>query len=423
LGGLHQRGEIETAVTGQQLDLAALDRPELPPLLKQARLRKRLKPVFVTEFDRTLWPLRIGESSVQLSVDRGAINAGTSRERICELELELVEGSVATLFDLASELQGELMLRPMSRSKAERGYALAGVEFAPVKASPIALDPQMSCERAAIAILAAGSAQLQANEHGMLTSADPEYLHQMRVAVRRLRSALAVFKDALPDEPFAALRRELKWLGRRLGVARDRDVLQTELLPPFKRAVGRSSTMESLDGAMEKSRAQANRSARTAVRSRRYAALLLGMGRALSVADWRIAGERGNEDVLPFSARLLEARFDAVVKRGAKLEKQSAKELHALRIAIKKLRYALEFFAALYPGESAKSFRARAVDLQDCLGTINDQAGMQRLIEGAGPWPERFVATLEGWCARVVFEQRERLRGLWRSFRRARRFW
>lgn len=84
------------------------------------------------------------------------------------------------------------------------------------------------------AIVGFGLAQLQANEHGMVSTDDPEYLHQMRVAVRRLRAGLAACASALPADPFDVIRAELKWLGARLGAARDWDVLRTESWPPLR---------------------------------------------------------------------------------------------------------------------------------------------------------------------------------------------
>src|SRR5207344_41549 len=107
-------------------------------------------------------------------------------------------------------------------SKAERGYALvAGLTTAPVKAIAPALQPAMTVTQAFRTIVFSCIAHLQANERGLLETDDPEYLHQARVALRRLRSALSVFNRAFPRALFEELVVDLRWLGSCLGPARD----------------------------------------------------------------------------------------------------------------------------------------------------------------------------------------------------------
>src|SRR5690606_9279104 len=136
-----------------------------------------------------------------------------AEEPICELEVELKAGAVARLFELAVELEAPLGLRPEARSKSERGYALAGACSAPARARAVPLERTLAIPESAARILASGLEQSQANERGMLQGSEPEYLHQMRVAVRRLRSCLGMYAHALPSQAIDALRAELAWLG------------------------------------------------------------------------------------------------------------------------------------------------------------------------------------------------------------------
>jgi inorganic triphosphatase YgiF len=422
LGGLRQRGELETPVPAQQLNFAVLSSEELAAVFAPANVRNRLKPVFLTEFDRISRLLHIGDCVVEFSVDRGAVVSGTAREPICELELELLGGDVAVLFDLAARMQNELPLRPFNRSKAERGYALAGQHETPVKAAAIALTREMSVAESARRILASGLEQLQANENGMLSGQNPEFLHQMRVAVRRLRSALGAYSGVLPSDPFDLLKAELKWIGTRLGVARDWDVFLTELLPPLQRECDAGVGLRDLARSAREARARANRGARLAVRSRRYARLILNLGRIVATSAWQQRATDGAEPTLPFVTKLLERRYIKVVKRAGNLNRQGPGQLHALRIAIKKLRYALESFTTLFPGVRAKSFRSRLAELQESLGAINDAANMERLTRFTAQ-AQALPALVAGWNARIVHEERGRLRELWRGLRRARKFW
>lgn len=423
LGGLHRRSEYERPVPGEQLDLDLHDHPELAELFRPARVRKRLKPVFVTDFERSERMLQSGANRIAVSVDRGAIAAGKAREPISELELELLSGEPGALFDLAQALQAELPLRPLDRSKAARGYALAGVSAGPRKAGRIVLERQTTIGQALVAVVASGLEQLQANEHGMLAGGDSEFLHQMRVAVRRLRSVFAAYAAVAPGESTDALRRELKWAGGRLGLARDWDVFAAELLPPLLRELGADSGLAALADRTAGARERADRGARAAVRSRRYARLLLDLGR-IAAADGAGTGPRGAEPALSFAARLLQRRHEQVVARGGRLDRRPLAELHRLRIAIKKLRYAAEFFASLFDEARVKPYRTRLAELQQSLGTINDQARMPELVHAAMPRrPQALEALVRGWNACAVHAERERLRDAWRRFRRTRKFW
>ncbi|RPI40343.1 MAG: inorganic triphosphatase, partial [Betaproteobacteria bacterium] len=225
IGGLHQRQELELAVSGQAIDFDAIVDKVRVPRLGSARFRRRIRPVFVTEFERTTRMLQPAEGgTVELCLDRGHIVAGTARMPICELELELKGGSPLGLFDVAQALVVDVGLRPVYRSKAERGYLLAGLDMRPIKAPRIVLDETLSIAQSAARIVASGLEQIQANEDGVLAGKDIEYLHQMRVGVRRLRSCFGTFARIAPAGALDAVRAELKWFGGQLGPARDWDV-------------------------------------------------------------------------------------------------------------------------------------------------------------------------------------------------------
>src|SRR5512134_61521 len=230
--GLHRRSEWEGAVPGPELDLSRLRAPEAA-LLHQPEVREALRPVFITEFRRRRRLLRFeGGDTVEFCVDRGEVRTEHAALPICEIELELKSGSPQRLFDLGFTLARELPVRLESASKAERGYALAQAEPpAPRKAGTVELAPETSVNEAFKAIVRSCLTQLQANEDGMLEGRDPEYLHQMRVALRRLRSALGMFRAVLSREALEPPAQELKWLAAGLGPARDWDVFMGETLP------------------------------------------------------------------------------------------------------------------------------------------------------------------------------------------------
>jgi len=423
-GGLHRRQELEVALREQRLDLDALDDPGIAVTLAPASLRKRLAPVFTTEVRRTVrllaWP---EDGSIEVCVDRGRIVAGYARAAICELELELERGNAAMLFDLVAQLEPDMPLRPAVRSKAERGYLLAGVAAPPpARAKPVVLDRAWSVAESATRIVASGLDQMQSNEAGVARDDDPEYLHQMRVAVRRLRSCLGACADALDSESFAALRKELRWLGRRLGPARDWDVFLTELLPALQSSLDGPQDAAALRSGAKRLRDAAARSARSALKSRRYARLVLSLGRIAASGEWSGGGVGAHAPVLPFATRILERRLARVLAKGDGIKAKSLEDLHAMRIAVKKLRYAVEFFAGIFPG-GARGFRDGLVKLQDCLGTINDAGTVACYVDQAMAPDLRAGDRARDWSARRIESERLRLRTLWRGFRGRRRFW
>ena len=343
-GGLHTRREVACGVPDQKLDFEALAGLAGLEALASLPLRRKLKPLFVTEFERTTRTLALADGTrVEVSLDRGHIVCGTARSPICELELELAAGQVPALFDIAAALAKDLGVRPACRSKAERGYLLAGVKSDPVKAQRIVLDRQFDLSRALACIVGSALAQLQANADGMLAGEDIEYLHQMRVGVRRLRSCLGVFSHGLPDEAIARLRAELKWLGGRLGPARDWDVFGAEAIPQLLaglREVVKVSSLDTLRKSAQDMGEAARRGARAAWNSRRAANLLLELGR-VAAGGHPQASEALRQPIAPFASALLEHRMGRVLARGKGRKAATVAHLHALRIAVKKLRYAI----------------------------------------------------------------------------------
>lgn len=301
---------------------------------------------------------------------------------------------------------------------------------APVKASPVKLAADMAVNQAFKAVLWAGLAQLQANERGMLAGRDPEYLHQMRVALRRMRSAFSVFDKSYPEAGTAPLRNELKWLANALGPARDWDVFVTETLPLIRAEYDESAALDTFAEQCQRPRRAAHRRAHHAVASKRYQLLVA------SVAGWLAAERRlartGALDLAAPDAPVgglaraeLDIRYARVCKRRRGLSGLPATRLHRLRIAVKKFRYAADFFANLYPAKRVRELRRRLSRLQDILGAMNDAAtatDLMRRVFGAARGkrilePGRL---LPGW--RVATLKRE-LGPAWKAFRSAGRFW
>jgi triphosphatase len=405
---------------------------------------QRLVPVFESDFSRTTHPLQFPDGTrAELCVDSGEVRAGGRTAPVCEAEIELIPGLASApdgvraqsmrLYDLPMALLDTLPVRLGYLSKAERASGLlARARAHPVKAEPVGLAEGMTQAAAFRAIATACMAQLQANEAGMLAGRDPEYLHQMRVALRRLRSAFAVFRERIPAERLALVEDEARALGRRLGSARDWDVLCTESLRAIVRSFPDEPGIAAIARRAARERAAHGRDARAAVSDPGYTRGLLRLAQMLAAVDEFI--DHRAEPLPAFAATILQHRHRRLCHLGARLAGLSAEELHDLRIRAKKLRYAAEFFGSLFPGRRARAYAKALSGLQDVLGGLNDMATATRLLGELAITPaaskqrgaESVAKTegiLRGWLASCSDRSRSELPRAWLAFREQPRFW
>jgi triphosphatase len=210
---LFARGEWENEISDGTPDLSLARGTALASLVTR-NLRQKLQPVFETRVRRTSCCISDEKRAIILTLDKGRIDTGERSQPLCELELELKRGREEELFDVAREIAAVLPARLAVESKSERGYALLDRNgVAAVRAAPIALRREMAARDGFRAIARACLRQVVGNVPA-LCGGDPEGVHQMRVALRRLRAAMSLFKDFLQDLQTAAIKRELKWLTR-----------------------------------------------------------------------------------------------------------------------------------------------------------------------------------------------------------------
>ena len=429
-GGLHRRVEHETGVAMQLPSFPAMTQAGYGELIADRHARDALGVIFTTKFRRssTLFE-RDGGNIVEVSLDRGIIAAGERRESICEIELELKAGNAAALFELALELARELPVRLENRSKAQRGYELAaGARAAPVKASAPGLAAQMTVEHAFATIAFDCIAHLQANETGLLAGRDPEYLHQARVALRRLRSAIRMFGEVIPEGRLGQNLDELKALARLLGNARNLDVFALETLA--QASAGDHAGMSALRRRTQAMRRHAARAARAAVASPGYTIMLLQMTQTLTAVQARAqtgppagAGMKLED----FAARVLSHQHARVKKRGRHFMQLAFPDLHRLRIQVKRLRYASEFFLPLVPDRAADALQSLA-NLQALLGRLNDDAVAWKLLDtmaagDAATDYQQAIGYVRGWCARDGEQCLGLLEDAWKKFLRHKPWW
>jgi inorganic triphosphatase YgiF len=430
--GIVSRPEYEWPVPGDAIDTMRLATTPWRSLFAKALRRGPLEPVFVTRFTRASWPLAFPDgTAATLALDLGEIEAGARRAPIAEIEIELRQGDSAQLLALAERLAIDLPLLVEPRSKAERGYALAaGERDTPSRAREIGHPDGPSAGAAISATIAECVRQIERNAVGLreASARDPEWIHQLRIGVRRLRSCLALAEGIVAADALEALRRDTRWVLDALGPARDLDVFAGETLPGALADLERSTdattagstVLRELARRASSRRRTADAAALACVSSGRFTRFVLEASRATSAKHDAAAA------LVPaqrYAARVLERRASRLAKAGGRLAHAGTDERHEVRIAAKKLRYATEFFAALYPKKRARAYRDALAGLQQVLGEWNDAAVAPRIAAAiAGPAAPAAVV-IEAWAAGRAGDAVRRLDAAWARFVEAKPFW
>lgn len=410
-GGGVARGEWETAIPTAAPDRAALAGTPAAKLLPR---KADLLPAFSVRVQRRAVELTEGCSRIEACIDLGEIRAGGRSSPVEEIELELLQGEVGDLFALARRLMADAPMTLSFASKAARGYALA--DGAAPKPPP--LDGSAPAVRGMQALGLAALADLSAAILDFRRQPDVEPVHQIRVALRRLRGAISTFKAVCDDDEREAVDAELKWLAGQLDAARDLDVLLRYTLPALK------ETPQALVDRVGVARGEAYAAAEHALESLRARALLLNTLQWLSFGTWT---ERESPSLKAFAAERLGKRRKKMLERGEHLAHLSPEGRHHLRIDGKKLRYDSEALADLYDRpKRARKLVAALKGVQDVLGALNDaQAGAGRL-EALAEADEtvREAALAAAGTLRSQEEASDKVsRKAWKAFEKARPFW
>ncbi|MGF7154919.1 CYTH and CHAD domain-containing protein [Novosphingobium gossypii] len=372
------------------------DRPVLdhtiPVTAWMAERIAEIAPAFTVENERRQWAV----DGIEVSLDRGRAIAGDRETPFAEVELEHKDGDPAAIFALARGIDAIAPVQLGVQSKAERGYRLLGPALTVTKAHRVALSEEMTAATAFQAIGFACLRHHRLNVPAVLDNRDAGALHQARVAIRRLRSALTIHKGVFVDDAVPRLNAELRWLAAELGKARDIDVL----LKRFGQEPARAQLLDARTAAYDEVAA--------ALQSSRARALMIDLIEWLTMGEWLRSAANEDARSMPasaFAARTLRKLRKKVKRQGLNLEALDDESRHELRKSAKKLRYATEFFAALYGAKQErkryKRFLSGLEDLQESLGELNDLSAASDTLRRLGiadtetHVPERKPAMLE----------------------------
>ncbi|MBB3121440.1 CHAD domain-containing protein [Pseudoduganella violacea] len=288
----------------------------------------------------------------------------------------------------------------------------------PVTAKPIVLRKDMSILQAHTAVVAECLRHIEANAPGVAAQADTEFLHQMRIGLRRLNAALHLFRGVRPLPE--ALRLEVKWLDAALAPARDWEVLANSTLPRIAASAPAHLGLAALLQLAQEAARRHNASAAQAVASPRCRSLLDALH------AWAAQTPQGlpqpNARLKHFATALLDSAGKRLRRRAQHLSQAGQRRLHRSRIAAKRLRYTLEFFASLYPQRQASRRIDTLAAFQDALGAINDASVAHALLEheaASHPGLHTATAYVRGYLQADSRHQVRALSGLWKRLRRA----
>ena len=362
--GLFDRAEWEIAVPGVKIieDL----RTPIASLLGH-RISELIE-LFTVSVERKTWRIKTARGDVAMMLDRCEVRSAERSEQFCELELELIHGDPAALFGLAKGLGAVAPVRIGVLSKAARGYRLRAPQQISFKNKAPKLAPDEDLTSAIAAITQACITHYRRNEAILLSAQSVEAVHQARIALRRLRSALSLFRAVLPLNQVRMFQTRLRALAATLGEARDLDVMSASAEPgPMAQrlAVARDEAYIRLEGAL------------AGKETRR---LMLDLTDWLFCGTWRLdLASAASREMSPFhfAGNALDRAYRKVRKHSKHLARLAPEARHELRKDAKKLRYAIEFLASLYPSREQTRQRKRSVAaitaLLDSLGALNDR--------------------------------------------------
>lgn len=441
--GLFKRLEWNKPLSSLSPILTGDDMPkELQKIFGKASLRDAIGPRFMVKQSRTIRMLSLPEATTEMALDIVDITTPAGKKMsYVEVEFELKTGRAVGLYDLALDLIDSYALTLSQFSKADEGMRLLrnttpkGVKL-PAPVLKTSDTVQQSFQR----IIDVCSAQIMANEDAILARTDIEGVHQIRVALRRLRSGFTLFRPALKSPDARHLMEELKWLADSFGDARDTDVFLAETLPPVFDAHEDHLGLLALKRQAKRLNDQAYAQAQAVLKSPRYVKLLLTLAKWNESPDeaWH-GGDMGAEALLGapisgFADQLLQNRHKKVMRLGRRLETLSIERKHDLRLLVKKFRYAGDFFSSLYPNKKVKPFNKDLAGLQESLGALNDIAVagdlVRRLAQASAQKDSKMRApALEaagiviGWNNRAAQEKVNRLVQEWRPFAQRAPYW
>ncbi|MEA2740655.1 MAG: hypothetical protein QOH05_3962 [Acetobacteraceae bacterium] len=431
-----QRGarRLERLLPGAETWLPAQPVPLVAEAPEEAALPSPLAPLAAFEGRQTTSVHQFEAGAVVLTVAKGVLRAVTAEQPVARVWLSGEEPAVRAAMGL---IAGPVAIAVPLASLAAEGIALAtGRPVSQRHQGAPALPPEPPGAAGALAhilghlidvILANAPLAVRLSGEG------PEAVHQMRVAVRRARSALSIFRVALPPGVLDPVVDSLKELGSRLGPVRDWDVFAEETVPAIRQALPSDERLERLIAAAARRRTECQKALAAYLDSPAFRLVGVELAWFAAARFWHVvpeavAGEApaAPPELLEFAGQVLQHRWKKLVSLGKRIEELDIPALHGMRLRAKRARYAAEMFAALHTGKAPYRFIDRLSVLQQRLGVLNDGAVAKDLLAelgGPGGRHAYAVGIVIGFLAARAAKIRPRIVRAFERFRRQPAYW
>ncbi|HVY15659.1 MAG TPA: CHAD domain-containing protein [Rhodopila sp.] len=413
-----------------------------------------LAPLVAFEGRRGLSVHVLAGGSVTLAVARGTLRAVTAERPAARIRLS---GDEAAVREAALMIAAAVPVSLPRETLAAEGIALAtGWQPGPRRAGAPELPETARTVDTALAHIM-GHLLDALLWHTTRLDQGPEAVHQMRVAVRRARSAVSLFRPAFAEGALDPLRAPLKALNARFGATRDWDVFTGETLPAIRATLPDDERLARLAAAADRRRREHHKALDTWLGSQDFRLLTIELAWLIASDTWRKraapgtaepgdnqggghgsdqgrgqGAEPGSEqpetdaELTPFAEAVLQKRWKRLTSSGKEMDDLDIPELHAVRLRAKQTRYAAEMFGALFDGKGPHRFIRRLSILQERLGVLNDGAVAASLLAELGGPGGRFgyaVGVVTGFMAARAEKLRPRIAAAFAKFRRQDPYW
>lgn len=427
--GPFDRGEIEIASSSPLPDLDLFGK-DVADEIAGLTAGRTLQPCYATDIKRNAYQLATETAEIEVAFDTGFIVAGDSKQPVREIELELKSGDTADLYRLGLKLVEAFPMRLGVMSKSERGALLSSGTCVTATRPQSPVSKEQSVDEAISAIIGACIGQFTANWTAFETGDEVDAVHQMRVSLRRLRTALAFIHREFPCAELEELRAAAKEVAGAMGEARNWDVFTARVHDGPASFMTSESGFATLIEAASEQRNAGYDAVRSLLADSRTTRFVLSVQALVAEHGWRNALSGAElpkltAPVVSFASPCLAYLHKRVRKRGRGLAHLSPEARHKVRIALKNLRYAVDFFADLFPG--SKPYSRAVAQLQDVLGGLNDIEMIRDLVQRLDTQSDakcaRAAGIVLGWYSHGEQIGHADMKKVWSALREAKRFW
>ncbi len=404
-------------------------------LFAKRQLRQAIQPLFEINRQQIQWILTLNKQSVIVLLEQAQININKTRHNVQLLHLQVNDNdniqAIEAMYQLALTFQSDLETPLCNTSIVQQGYlSFQQQEVTAQKAKIPSFKTRTTAEDAFVDIMSVCAEQFYNNEKVILIGKDIEGVHQMRVGLRRLRAALSIYSRLIPKPLSQFLTEHIRWLNQYLGPSRDWDVFLTSSLTEIQQHFPDHAGLAELREKSWEKRNQHYKALQDCFSTAPYSHMVLSLQAWIIQKQWRqdltyVQRQALQQPLKSFAVSVLNKRYKRVCKRGKYFEQLTIDDLHQLRIDIKKLRYAAQFFSSVFAKHPQTKEQLTLLGLiQDNLGELNDVAIARTLLHDVGMEFEHPVRQLlEGWYACSAKDEKQRLEPLWQQFTSDKPFW